>query len=46
MGAACLEFAMLTDWSRRRKVLLMGRGHRKRAAPTQEDCPERAVGRN
>ena len=38
---------VLTERSRRRKVPPMGPGvHRKGAAPTPEDCPERTVARN
>jgi hypothetical protein len=46
MGTACLDFAMLTERSRRRKLLLMAPRHRKRAAPTPEDCPKRVAARD
>jgi hypothetical protein len=43
MGAACPAFAMLTERSRRRKVLLMVRGRRKRAAAAPEDLRGKGI---
>jgi len=44
MGGARLDFAMLTERSRRRNVLLMVREASKAVVP--EDLPERAIARN
>jgi hypothetical protein len=42
VGFARLDFAMLTERSRRRKVVpMVGGAHRKPAAPTPEDCDAR-----
>ena len=46
LGRVCLDFAMLTERLRRRKVLLAVRGGSKAGGADAEDCPEEAGARN